>query len=72
MIVLVNDEQRQALKEAEAAADRFDRTVENGKENLTQPMNPLHVSVPEPGLVMGLIGVGFLFLIPRPKVRINR
>lgn len=67
MIVLVNDQQRQALKEAEAAADRFDRTVENGKENLTQPDNPLHASVPEPGLVIGLIGIGFLLLIPRPK-----
>jgi putative PEP-CTERM system integral membrane protein len=72
MIVLVNDEQRQALKQAEAAADRFDRTVENGKEDLTQPNNPLNASVPEPGLVIGLIGVGFLFLIPRQKVRINR
>jgi putative PEP-CTERM system integral membrane protein len=72
MIVLVNDEQRQALKEAEAAADRFDRSVENGKENLTQPMNPLHASVPEPGLVLGLMAVGFLFLIPRQKPRINR
>ncbi|MGB3532902.1 MAG: TIGR02921 family PEP-CTERM protein [Microcoleaceae cyanobacterium] len=72
MIVLVNDEQRQALKEAEAAADRFDRTVENGKEDLTQPDNPLNASVPEPGLVIGLIGIGFLLLIPRQKVRINR
>ncbi|MGB3401485.1 MAG: TIGR02921 family PEP-CTERM protein [Microcoleaceae cyanobacterium] len=72
MIVLVNDEQRQALKEAEAAADRFDRTVENGKEDLTQPNNPLNASVPEPGLVIGLIGIGFLLLIPRQKIRINR
>ncbi len=49
MIVLVNDQQREALKEAEARVDRFDREVETGAENLTQPHNPFAVTpVPEP------------------------
>jgi putative PEP-CTERM system integral membrane protein len=49
MIVLVNDRQRDALKKASAEKDRFNRTVETGKEDLTTPGNPLNVSaVPEP------------------------
>ncbi|WP_445628610.1 hypothetical protein [Nostoc sp. DSM 114167] len=28
-------------------SDRFDRKVKNGKENLSKPINPLKVSVPE-------------------------
>ncbi len=52
MIVLVNDEQREALRLAEVATDRFNRKVEDGKENLTAPNNPLNsVTVPEPGMV---------------------
>ena len=71
MIVLVNDEQRQALKQAEAAADRFDRKVENGKERLNKPNNPLNVaSVPEPGTILGL-GAIALFLAANRK-RYNR
>ncbi|NEP74988.1 MAG: TIGR02921 family PEP-CTERM protein [Okeania sp. SIO2G4] len=63
MIVLVNDEQREALRRAEAAADRFNRKVEDGKEQLTDPNNPLeNVSVPEPGMVLGMVAMGF-FLI---------
>jgi putative PEP-CTERM system integral membrane protein len=58
LIVLVNDDQRQALKRAEAQADRFDREVESGKERLTQPHNPMNVAVPEPSAVLGLaVGV---------------
>ena len=54
MLVLVNDEQRRLLKEAEAAKDRFDRKLESGKEDLTKPNNPLKTSVPESsnGLVL--------------------
>jgi putative PEP-CTERM system integral membrane protein len=49
MIVLVNDQQREALKQAESRVDRFDREVETGAENLTQPNNPFAVEpVPEP------------------------
>ncbi|MEN9223400.1 MAG: TIGR02921 family PEP-CTERM protein, partial [Thermostichus sp. BF3_bins_97] len=67
MLVLVNDQQRQALAEAEAAEDRFDREVETGKEVLTQPFAPFTVTgVPEPEewLLMGLalaLGSGILY-----------
>ncbi|MBW4523311.1 MAG: TIGR02921 family PEP-CTERM protein [Scytolyngbya sp. HA4215-MV1] len=63
MIVLINDDQRAALKRAEAAQDRFQREVETGQEQLTQPTNPLSVSaVPEPEewvlILLGAIGLG--------------
>jgi putative PEP-CTERM system integral membrane protein len=61
MIVLVNDEQRKALKIAEAQKDRFNRKVEDGKE---QPNNPLNVRIPEPSMIIGLVAVA-LFLISR-------
>jgi putative PEP-CTERM system integral membrane protein len=66
-IVLVNDDQRRQLKEAEAKLDRFDREVESGKEELTKPGNPLNVSgVPEPEewLLLGIsaIGIGAVFV----------
>jgi hypothetical protein len=48
MIVLVNDEQRRLLAEAEKSADRFDRTVESGKEILTTPNELLASGAPEP------------------------
>ncbi|MEO0756037.1 MAG: TIGR02921 family PEP-CTERM protein [Cyanobacteria bacterium J06648_16] len=55
MLVLVNDRQRQLLAEAEASADRFDREVETGQDDLTDPNNPLNaVAVPEPGVILGL------------------
>jgi hypothetical protein len=70
MIVLVNDEQRKALKIAEAQKDRFNRKVEDGKE---QPNNPLNVSIPEPSMIIGLVAIAqgaapkaiALFLISR-------
>ena len=62
MIVLVNDEQRRLLKEAEAAEDRFDRKLESGKEDLTKPGNPLKVSAPESSNVFVLAGIGLLLL----------
>ena len=70
MIVLVNDEQRKQLKQAEAKSDRFDREVESGKEQLTKPNNPLNVSgVPEPEewllLAVGAIGLLAVFLRQR-------
>jgi putative PEP-CTERM system integral membrane protein len=66
MIVLVNDAQREALKKAEAQADRFDREVETGHEALEKPFNPLHVAgtgtpIPEPGTIV-LVGVGGIVL----------
>ncbi|MDJ0514808.1 MAG: TIGR02921 family PEP-CTERM protein [Trichodesmium sp. MO_231.B1] len=64
MIVLVNDEQREALKRAEAAADRFNRKVEDGKEELTDPNNPLDAAnVPEPGMVLGMVAMGIALWI---------
>lgn len=66
MIVLVNDEQRRMLAEAEASSDRFDRKVENGKEQLTKPNNPLNAaSVPEPGVVFGLGAIALFFAATR-------
>ncbi len=65
MIVLVNDRQKQALKEAEAASDRFDREVESGKEQLSKPLDPLTVSgVPEPEewMLLGLVAIALLLL----------
>lgn len=64
MIVLVNDRQRELLKEAEAQRDRFDRQVESGKETLTKPANPMNQEgIPEPQTWLGLIlGIGLLII----------
>lgn len=64
MIVLVNDQQREALKNAEAAGDRFDREVENGSETLTKPSDPFSVpAVPAPPLLIffSMAAVGVIF-----------
>jgi putative PEP-CTERM system integral membrane protein len=66
-IVLVNDEQREALKEAEASKERFDRKVEDGREELAQPGNPMSTSVHEPRGVLGL-GVVAIILFRLKKV----
>ncbi len=66
-IVLVNDEQRQALKEAEAATDRFNRKIEDGKEDLAQPGNPLSTSVPEPGVILGLGAIAVILFVRRSQ-----
>jgi putative PEP-CTERM system integral membrane protein len=68
MIVLVNDEQREQLKQAEISNDRFNRKVESGKENLTKPNNPFKTSVPEPsgGIVLGIVGILF-FLFAKKR-----
>ncbi len=71
MIVLVNDEQREALKQAEAEKDRFERKVEDGKERLTQPNNPLSVSVPEPGMLVGLVAIALFLMVSRQRRTIN-
>lgn len=68
-IVLVNDEQRKALQEAEASEDRFKRHVEDGKERLQTPNNPLATSVPEPGIILGLGAIALLFLSRRKILR---
>ncbi len=65
MLVLVNDRQRELLRQAEAGADRFEREVEDGQDDLSDPFNPLNsVSVPEPGsmVAMGVMAVGLMLL----------
>jgi putative PEP-CTERM system integral membrane protein len=70
-IVLVNDEQREMLKKAEAEADRFDRKVENGKENLIKPNNPLNAAkIPEPSAIVGVVAIALLFFIDRKRVKV--
>ncbi len=61
MLVLVDERQRELLKAAEAGEDRFDREVEDGQNDLTQPGNPL-ASVPEPGQALSLM-VGAIALV---------
>lgn len=70
MIVLVNEEQKQALKDAEAKSDRFDREVESGKEQLSKPLNPFTVSgVPEPEewMLLGLSAIALIFISRRQR-----
>lgn len=75
MIVLVNDQQRELLKQAEAQTDRFDRQVESGKEELTKPINPLKQNsvqsdqVPEPETWFALILGGIFLIILRTRYR---
>ncbi len=72
MIVLVNDEQRRQLKEAEAQKDRFNREVESGKENLTKPNNPLkNASVPEPSTGAALLIAGIIVFVVTKKRRVH-
>ncbi|MDY6938065.1 MAG: TIGR02921 family PEP-CTERM protein [Cyanobacteriota bacterium] len=64
-IVLVNDEQREALKNAEAQGDRFDRAVEDGDEGLTNPL-----AIPEPGVgLVGMFGTIAFIAIARRRAR---
>jgi putative PEP-CTERM system integral membrane protein len=74
MIVLVNDRQREALKRAEQQSDRFNRKVESGNEQLTQPSNPLQVSgVPEPEewMLMGMVAIALVFISRRQRHTFN-
>ncbi|BAZ15478.1 hypothetical protein NIES4071_73500 [Calothrix sp. NIES-4071] len=72
MIVLVNDEQRRQLKEAEAQKDRFNREVESGKENLTKPNNPLkNASIPEPSSGAALLVAGIIVFVFTKKRRVK-
>lgn len=48
MFVLVNDRQKQALKKAGEANDRFERESRTGEEALTSPSNIMVSGVPEP------------------------
>jgi putative PEP-CTERM system integral membrane protein len=49
MLVLVNEQQQEALRKAETQPDRFERAQESGTATLQKPNNPLTVSItPEP------------------------
>lgn len=48
MIVLVNEQQKEDLKKASEAEDRFDREGRSGEEILSSPSSPLVSGVPEP------------------------
>lgn len=73
MLVLVDERQREALKAAEEGADRFDREVEDGQDELTNPGNPLTASVPEPGQLLSLMlgAIALFFLKRRPQAHQN-
>lgn len=74
MLVLVNDQQREALKRAEAQSDRFKREVESGREELSQPLNPFTVSaVPEPEewMLIGMVAIALLFIARRQRITIS-
>ncbi|WP_254563946.1 TIGR02921 family PEP-CTERM protein [Oscillatoria sp. HE19RPO] len=65
-IVLVNEEQKQQLKEAESRSDRFEREIEDGTEDLQQPEDMMSVPVPEPHQWLGMISaVGLLIFAKR-------
>lgn len=68
MIVLVNDRQREALKKATEADDRFDREGRSGEETLTSPNSPLVSGVPEPHEWL-LIFLSLLLLVAAWKKR---
>jgi putative PEP-CTERM system integral membrane protein len=74
MIVLVNDEQRRQLAEAEASVDRFKRKVESGQETLDKPSNIMgdNASVPEPSSTAALLCGGGLMLIWQRGKRVAR
>jgi putative PEP-CTERM system integral membrane protein len=75
MLVLVNDRQRELLAQAEVSGDRFEREVEDGLDQLTQPNNPLNVAtVPEPGNVvgMGIVAIALLLFTRNSRSSKNR
>ncbi|ELS03538.1 PEP-CTERM family integral membrane protein [Xenococcus sp. PCC 7305] len=73
MIVLVNDQQRELLKQAEAKSDRFDREVETGAEQLNTPFNPFEVptvsGVPEPDLwiLFFIVAIALLLIFQKQR-----
>ncbi|MGD1897314.1 MAG: TIGR02921 family PEP-CTERM protein [Phormidesmis sp.] len=70
MLVLVDERQREALRKAEASEDRFEREVEDGQNDLTQPGNVLAASVPEPGQILGVFLMAIaLITLKRKSVR---
>ncbi|MGB3669144.1 MAG: TIGR02921 family PEP-CTERM protein [Phormidesmis sp.] len=72
MLVLVDERQRELLRAAEAGEDRFEREVEDGQNDLTNPGNALTTSVPEPGQVVGIVIMAIaLITLKRKSVRLR-
>ena len=72
MIVLIDDRQRQALKEAEAKADRFQREVESGEKALPTPPGGGFVDLtgapePEEWALIGLTAAGLGYVAWRRR-----
>jgi putative PEP-CTERM system integral membrane protein len=70
MIVLVDEAQRQALRDAEARADRFERDAENGEARLNVPSSPLGGNLtgtpePEEWMLLGLSAAALLWVARR-------
>jgi putative PEP-CTERM system integral membrane protein len=70
MIVLVNNQQREQLQQAEKEENRFDRTVDSGVETLSRPENLMVSAVPEPETWV-LILIAFLLLYGLVKRRVQ-
>ncbi|MCB9765382.1 MAG: TIGR02921 family PEP-CTERM protein [Alphaproteobacteria bacterium] len=69
MIVLVNDRQREALKQATEGEDRFQREAENGKEAISGGMGFADMTgTPEPE-EWALIGVAVILLLASRRRR---
>ncbi|MCT7980575.1 TIGR02921 family PEP-CTERM protein [Laspinema olomoucense] len=66
-IVLVNEEQKRELKEAESRSDRFNREIEDGTEQLQQPQDMMSVPVPEPHQWVGMMGATGLLIFAKRK-----
>ena len=67
MIVLVNDAQREALRRAEAQANRFDRDTENGEASLRAPPPALGGGLtgtpePEEWALLALVALGLAWV----------
>ncbi|MEP0889193.1 TIGR02921 family PEP-CTERM protein [Leptolyngbya sp. PL-A3] len=70
MVVLVNEEQRQRLRELEQSEDRFNREVED--QQLPEPASAVS-SVPEPGewLLLGVVAIALSGLYYRQLQRVK-
>ena len=72
MIVLVNDAQREALRRAEAEANRFDRDTENGEASLRAPPAALGGGLtgtpePEEWALLALVALGLAWVAKKPS-----
>jgi len=63
-IVLVNEQQKELLRQLEASTDRFQRSIEDGNE---QWNDQRPISVPEPGAIVGLVTVAFILIVKRHR-----